>query len=67
MEKEQRTETKETATKRWITPEEYANKYRISLPSLYPALRAGRVPGAKKVMGRAWRIFDDDIFQEEAA
>ncbi len=45
----------------WISPEEYANKYRISLQSLYPALRAGRVPGAKRVMGRAWRIWDNDI------
>ena len=44
----------------WISPEEYANRYRISLPSLYPALRAGRVPGSKRVGGgRAWRIWDD--------
>lgn len=28
----------------WISPEEYARKYRISLPLLYPALRAGRDP-----------------------
>lgn len=44
----------------WISPEEYATRYRISLASLYPALRAGRVPGAKRVMGRMWRIWDDD-------
>jgi len=44
----------------WISPEEYANRYRISLPSLYPALRAGRVPDSKRVGGgRAWRIWDD--------
>lgn len=49
----------------WISPEEYANKYRISLPSLYPALRAGRVPGAKRVMGRAWRIWDGDFTEIE--
>ena len=45
----------------WISPEEYANRYRISLPSLYPALRAGRVPSSKRVGGgRVWRIWDDD-------
>jgi len=44
----------------WMTPEEYATQYRISLPSLYPALRAGRVPGSKRVMGRLWRIWDKD-------
>lgn len=43
----------------WISPDEYSCKYRISLPSLYPALRAGRVPGAKRIMGRLWRIWDD--------
>lgn len=45
----------------WISPEEYASRYRISLPSLYPALRAGRVPSSKRVGGgRVWRIWDDD-------
>ena len=49
----------------WLSPEEYANKYRISLPSLYPALRAGRVPNAKRVMGRAWRIWDEVVNETE--
>lgn len=45
----------------WMTPEEYAGKYRISVAALYPALRKGRVPGAKRVGGqRQWRIWDDE-------
>jgi hypothetical protein len=45
----------------WMTPEEYAEKYRVNLTSLYPALRLGRVPDAKRVAGgRQWRIWDED-------
>lgn len=45
----------------YMTPEEYCRIFRCNLPSLYSALRRGKVPGARKVAGgRMYRIFCDD-------
>jgi hypothetical protein len=48
---------------RWVTPEFYAQHYSLNLGSLYPALRAGRVKGAIRVMGKLWRIpLEDEVY-----
>jgi hypothetical protein len=47
----------------WLSPKEYAEKYRINLRSLYHALATENVPRSKKVMGKTWRIYDSESFQ----
>jgi excisionase family DNA binding protein len=38
----------------WITPEECAKRLGVSPQRIYTLLRAGRIPGARKV-GSKWR------------
>ena len=50
----------------YLTPEEYCQRFRINQASIYPALRAGKVPGAVRPMGRLYRIWVDDVTLPEA-
>ena len=44
-----------------LTPEEFAEKYKIGRTKLYEMLRAGKIPGAFKI-GNTWRI-DESVFR----
>ena len=49
-----------TEAKQWYTTEQAANILGVHIETVRRLLRAGKIPGARKV-GRAWRIPSDWI------